>query len=61
MLGTRRSGVTLAAGVLQQAGIISYSRGRITILNYEALEETACECYRLVQSEFIRLLDSRRG
>lgn len=61
MLGTRRSGVTLAAGVLQQAGIISYSRGRITILNYEALEETACECYRLVQSEFIRLLGSRRG
>lgn len=61
MLGTRRSGVTIAAGILQQAGIISYSRGRITILNQEALEETACECYRLVQSEFIRLLGSRRG
>ena len=61
MLGTRRSGVTVAAGILQQAGIISYSRGKIKILNQKALEETACECYRLVQSEFIRLLGSRRG
>lgn len=61
MLGTRRSGVTVAAGMLQQAGIISYSRGKITILDQEALEETACECYHLVQNEFIRLLGSRRG
>jgi CRP-like cAMP-binding protein len=61
MLGTRRSGVTVAAGILQQAGMIRYSRGRISILDQERLEETACECYRLVQNEFIRLLGFRRG
>lgn len=61
MLGIRRSGVTVAAGTLQQAGIIRYSRGKITILDRQALEETACECHNLVQNEFIRLLGSRRG
>lgn len=61
MLGTRRSGVTVAAGMLQQAGIIRYSRGRIMILDQQALEDTACECYHLIQNEFLRLLGSRRG
>ena len=61
MLGTRRSGVTVAAGILQQAGMIRYSRGKIVILDQEALEATACECYCVVQKEFIRLLGSRRG
>lgn len=61
MLGTRRSGVTVAAGILQQAGIIRYTRGNIKILNQEHLEDIACECYRIVQNEFIRLLGSRRG
>jgi CRP-like cAMP-binding protein len=61
MLGVRRSGVTIAANALQKAGIIQYRRGKITILNHQALEATSCECYKLVQSEFIRLLGFRRG
>ena len=61
MLGIRRSGVTVAAGILQQAGIIHHSRGKITILDQSGLEDTACECYRIVQNEFLRLLNSRRG
>lgn len=55
MLGVRRSGVTVAANILQKAGIISYSRGRIHIRDRQALEATACECYRFVKQEFQRL------
>ena len=49
MLGVRRSSVTLAAGMLQQAGCICYARGKITILNRESLEVKACECYQLLR------------
>jgi CRP-like cAMP-binding protein len=56
MLGTRRSGVSEAAMMLQGAGLIRYSRGHITILDRAGLEEFACECYATVKIEFDRLL-----
>ena len=56
MLGVRREGVTVAAGRLQDSGAISYVRGHIKILDREKLEETVCECYRVVRDEFDRLL-----
>lgn len=56
MLGTRRSGVSEAAILLQAAGLIRYSRGHITVLDREGLEEFACECYEVVRAEFERLL-----
>ncbi len=48
MLGTRRSSVTVAAGVLQKAGLISYTRGSVTILDREKLEDASCDCYGIV-------------
>lgn len=56
MLGTRRSGVTVAAGTLSKAGTIRYSRGKITILNQGDLEAISCECYGIIKAEFGRLL-----
>jgi CRP-like cAMP-binding protein len=56
MLGVRREGVTEAAGKLQRAGIIRYSRGRITVLDRDRLEQDVCECYAVVKKEFERLL-----
>jgi CRP-like cAMP-binding protein len=49
MLGAGRPSVTLAAGALQKAGIIRYTRGKVTILNRPALEDAACECYRVIR------------
>jgi CRP-like cAMP-binding protein len=51
MLGTRRSSVTVAAGVLQKAGLISYTRGSVTILSRPKLEDAACDCYGVVQQQ----------
>jgi CRP-like cAMP-binding protein len=56
MLGVRRASVTLAAGVLQRAGFICYSRGQVAIIDREGLENVSCECYRIVRTEFNRLL-----
>ena len=49
MLGTNRSSVTLAAGVLQRKKLIKYTRGAVTIVNRKKLEDCACECYRITQ------------
>src|SRR5512143_2079077 len=56
MLGVRREGVTEAAGKLQDAGLIRYRRGKITVLDRPGLEARSCECYQVVKSEFDRLL-----
>jgi len=56
MLGVRREGVTEAAGNLQRAGLIRYSRGHIVVLDRPGLEHKVCECYGVVKREFARLL-----
>ncbi|MEO6967484.1 MAG: Crp/Fnr family transcriptional regulator [Rhodanobacteraceae bacterium] len=56
MLGVRREGVTEAAGKLQRAGAIKYSRGRIDVIDRAHLETLSCECYEVVRREFARLL-----
>ena len=56
MLGVRREGVTKAAGKLQRAGLIQYSRGHITLVDRPKLEAQACECYQVIKKEFNRLL-----
>jgi len=56
MLGVRREGITEAAGKLQAAGLINYSRGRIIVLDRPRLEAQACECYSVVKRESDRLL-----
>jgi CRP-like cAMP-binding protein len=58
MLGVRREGVTEGALKLQRAGLISYSRGRITVLDRPGLESRSCECYAVVKKEYDRLLPS---
>ena len=59
MLGVRREGVAEAAGKLQQAGLITYSRGRISVLDRPALEQRVCECYAVVKEEYDRLLSGK--
>jgi CRP-like cAMP-binding protein len=58
LLGVRREGVTAAAGKLQKAGVISYVRGRITVLDRPQLEQLSCECYAIVKKETDRVLRS---
>lgn len=59
MLGVRREGVTEAALSLQRAGLISYVRGHITVLDRVGLERRTCECYAVVKKEYERLLPDR--
>ena len=59
MLGVRREGVTEGANKLQNAGLIKYSRGRISVLDRVGLEERSCECYAVVKKEYNRLLPAK--
>ncbi len=61
MLGVRREGVTEEALKLQKAGVIEYSRGRITVLDRVQLEARSCECYEVVKKEYDRLLPDREA
>jgi CRP-like cAMP-binding protein len=51
MLGTRRASVTIAAGILQRAGLISYTRGEVNVVDRSGLEDACCECYRLMVNQ----------
>jgi CRP-like cAMP-binding protein len=59
MLGVHRPAVTLAAGVLQKAGYIHYSRGRILITDRAGLESAACDCYQATRADYAELLGTR--
>jgi CRP-like cAMP-binding protein len=60
LIGVQRNAISIVAHALQQAGIISYSRGRIEIMNDQALQETACECYSTVKARREQLLGETR-
>jgi CRP-like cAMP-binding protein len=57
MLGVHRPAVTIAAGALQKAGVIRYTRGKVTVLDRAALEEAACGCYAIISRRASELLD----
>lgn len=57
MLGVQRSAITIAAGALQEKGIISYARGEIHVLSRKKLEAASCECYRVSVRDYQRLFD----
>jgi CRP-like cAMP-binding protein len=61
MLGIRRASVTVAAGDLQERGLITYDRGVVTIVDRAGLEAATCECYAIIQAEFERLMHGRHG
>jgi Mn-dependent DtxR family transcriptional regulator len=51
MLGTRRASVSVAAAILQRAGLIQYNRGHVSVLNRAELENASCECYKVIQRQ----------
>jgi len=55
MLGVSRPGVAASAAALQKAGLVSYHRGEMTIIDRRALERAACECYHVIVDQFDRL------
>jgi CRP-like cAMP-binding protein len=59
MLGVRRAGVTVALGLLQKEGLITYRRGAIAILDRHGLEATACECYGIIRDHYDRIPGSQ--
>lgn len=59
MLGVRRSGVTIAAGVFQSRGLISYTRGEISVIDRKGLESRSCGCYKVALADYARYLPAR--
>ena len=59
MLGVQRTGVTLTANALRSAGLIRYTRGRVSIIDRRGLERRSCECYRVIKRDFDHLLQDR--
>jgi len=57
MLGVHRPSVSVAAGMLQKAGLIEYTRGQVTIVDRKGLEAASCRCYRIITDEYVRLLE----
>ena len=61
MLGTRRASVTVAAGILQKAGLITYQRGHVNIVDRPRLEASSCECYEMMQQQYKRWTSEGNG
>jgi CRP-like cAMP-binding protein len=61
MMGVRRTTVTEVAGELQRAGMITYSRGHIRIINFEQIKAWACECDEAIRSHYRRIFSSNEG
>jgi CRP-like cAMP-binding protein len=59
MLGVRRSGVTVAVGILQQAGFVTHSRGQIVVADAEGLREVSCECIKVLEEEYENFIGAK--